>query len=132
MWVYIARTLTWKISRVTPLKLMCILKNSGWKKPCPWFLKSAFVLWRFLYFQHRLQMTLKHNIWNISGSESVIKNCGHGFLVLFVIIYWSQKEQQQQWQKWSPPLFKAHCWSKRLENFTQILPNSVECPNHNA
>ena len=55
------------------------------------FSKNCFCI-IFLYFQYR--RLLKHNIWNISESENVIKNCRHGFLLLYIIIYWSKKEQK--------------------------------------
>ena len=58
MLVFIFRALTYKISRVTPLKLVYILKNSRTKNSA----HDGFALLRFLYFQYRLKSTPKHNI----------------------------------------------------------------------
>ena len=75
-----------KISPVNPVKLVNVLKNDHW-------FKKYFVSWRFLCFYHWLPGTLKDSIWNsISGSENVMKNCGH-FLLLFIVIYWNKKRQ---------------------------------------
>lgn len=61
---------------------------------------------------------IKIDIWNMPKSKNVVKNGEHGFLLLFIIIYWSQKSQRKK-------LFlrlavKIQCWSENLANFMQI------------
>ena len=65
----------------------------------------------------------KNNV--IVINENVIKSCGQSFLLLF-ITYQSQKKIKQ---KKNCLVGKGHCWSKRLPNVMQILPNSITCPN---
>ena len=38
---------------------------------------------------------IKIDIWNMPKSKNVVKNGEHGFLLLFIIIYWSQKSQKK-------------------------------------
>lgn len=39
---------------------------------------------------------IKSDIWNMPKSKNVVKNGEHGFLLLFIIIYWSQKSQRKK------------------------------------
>ena len=47
---------------------------------------------------------LQNDIWIISQTENTTENCGHGFLLLFIIINWSRKKKSL------PLVVKVECW----------------------
>ena len=96
---------------------MFIRGNNLSAKPCPRFLKKcAFSCYEgFCIYSTDFRGNKNIILANISKSKNAIKNRGHGFLLLFNLTSWSQKQLKNLVAFWS--------WSSKLV---------IKCTKYNA